>query len=51
MIVALDMLPRLTPFAEDRVPIVILKRTYAFDGVRFLFFGGGRVGSGAVDGR
>lgn len=51
MIVALNMLPRLAPFAEDRVPIVIFECTDAFDGIRFLFFRGSGVGNGAVDGR
>jgi hypothetical protein len=50
MIVALDMLPSLAPFAKDRVAIVIFKCADAFDGIRLLLVRGGRVGNGAVEG-
>jgi hypothetical protein len=48
MVVALDVLPCLASLAEDRVPIVILKGTNAFDGVGLVLFWLDRVRDGAV---
>lgn len=50
-VVADDVLPRLTAFAEDRAPIIFVKCTDAFDGVRFFFIGRSRVGDGTIGDR
>ena len=40
-VVAFDVLPGLTPVAKDRVAIILIEVTNAFDGVVFLIFGDG----------
>ena len=47
-VVAENVLPCLTPFAEHRVAIIFIERANAFDGVRF-FIGCAGVRGGAVD--
>jgi hypothetical protein len=42
-VIADDVLPRLTPFAENRVTIIIVKGADAFDGVRLFLVGRDRV--------
>ena len=39
-VVAIDVLPGLAPFTEDRVPIVVIVAADATDGVRLLLFWG-----------
>ena len=49
-VIAIDVLPGLTLFAEDRIAIVIVVGADATNGIRFLLFWDGRIDTGTVEG-
>lgn len=48
MVVTLDVLPSLTLLTEDSVPVIVLKGTYALDGVGLFIFQRDGIGDGAI---